>query len=208
MPIADLHSHILPGVDDGPADIAGSFALARAAVAAGTTEIVATPHIDDHHYIAPEDIAAAVAALNATLVDRGVGLVVRPGAEIALPRLFDLTAEQLSVLALGGGPYLLLESPFRRLVGELDTLIFTAQTRGYRVLLAHPERSPIFHRDPEALRRLVEHGVLVQLTATSITGAFGETVRRASLDMLRDGLVHVVASDAHDHARRPPELVS
>ncbi|HEX8100970.1 MAG TPA: CpsB/CapC family capsule biosynthesis tyrosine phosphatase [Solirubrobacteraceae bacterium] len=208
MAIADLHSHILPGVDDGPANLEGSFALARAAVAAGTRQIVATPHFDHHQYISPERVGPAVAVLNRALEARGIPLVVRSGAEIALPRLFDLTDDQLALLTLGGGPYLLLESPFRRLAGEIDTLVFSAQARGYRVLLAHPERSPGFHHDPDGLRRLAGTGVLMQVTASSITGDFGEKVRSFALDMLRDGLVHVIASDAHDDARRPPDVAS
>jgi protein-tyrosine phosphatase len=74
------------------------------------------------------------------------------------------------------------------------------------VLLAHPERCPAFHRDPERLQRLVDAGVLVQITAGSMTGGFGSTVRRLTATMLRTGVVHVVASDAHDAVKRPPGL--
>ena len=205
MPFTDLHSHILPGVDDGPPGLEGSFAFARAAVRSGTGRIVATPHVDHHHYIAPEDIGAAVAALNRVLETRGIPLQVLSGAEIALPRLFDLTDDQLALLTLGGGPYLLLEAPFRRMAGEIDQMVFAAQTRGYRVVLAHPERSAVFHKEPAGLRRLAGGGVLMQVTASSITGAFGETVREFSLWMLREGLAHAISSDAHDESRRPPD---
>lgn len=202
----DLHSHILPGVDDGPATLEGSFAMARAAVTAGTGQIVATPHVNKRSFIEPEAIRPAVAALNRALEARGIGLVVRSGAEIALLRLLDLGDEQLECMTLGGGPYLLLESPFRPLAGDIGTLIFGVQTRGFRVLLAHPERCPVFHRDPDALARLVDAGVLLQVTETAITGAFGDRVRQFALRLLREDLVHVIASDAHDHEHRPPGI--
>lgn len=208
MPLVDLHSHILPGVDDGPETLEGTLAFARAAVAGGTSQIVATPHVDRHHYIEPEAIGPAVDDLNEALAARGVALTVHAGAEVAIPRLLDLDDGQLASLTLGDGHYLLLECPFQQLAGDLDTLVFGAQARGFGVVLAHPERSPVFLRNPAGLRRLVESGVLVQLTASAVTGDFGGRVREYSLALLRDDLVHVVASDAHDHGRRPPDLTS
>lgn len=206
MPSIDLHSHILPGVDDGPRTLEGSLELARAAVGSGTGQIVATPHVNEDHFIAPLDIPPAVAELNEQLEAEGIGLVVRAGGEIALPRLIDLEEEELGSLGLGGGPYLMLESPFGIAVGDFEPLVYDVQIRGHRVLLAHPERSPSFQREPERLVRLVRSGVLVQITAGSLTGSFGDRVRQFAARLLREDLVHVVASDAHDHDRRPPGL--
>jgi protein-tyrosine phosphatase len=171
--VIDLHSHILPGVDDGPKTVEGSLELARVAVAAGTRTILATPHINDDRSIDAARVAAGLEAL-------------RP--------------------ALGGGPYLLVESPFSPAIGAFEPLVLDLLGRGHRVLLAHPERCPAFHRDPERLQRLVDAGVLVQITAGSMTGGFGSTVRRLTATMLRTGVVHVVASDAHDAVKRPPGL--
>jgi protein-tyrosine phosphatase len=206
VPSIDLHSHILPGVDDGPPSLEGSLELARAAVRDGTQQMVATPHVNEDHFIAPADIGPAVAELNQDLEADGIGLVVRAGGEIAIPRLLDLHDDELTVLGLGGGPYLLLESPFGIAVGDFEPLIYDVQIRGHRVLLAHPERSPSFQRDLERLERLVRSGVLVQITAGSLTGAFGDRVRQFSTRLLREDLVHVIASDAHNHDRRPPGL--
>ncbi len=208
MRAIDLHAHILPGVDDGPANLEGSFALARAAVDAGTGQIVATPHINEDHFIEPEDIPPAVAHLNQQLADASINIVVRAGGEIALPRLLDLQESELAGLGLGGGPYLLLESPFALAAGQFEPLIYDVMSRGYRVLLAHPERSPTFQRAPERLWNLVEAGVLVQVTAGALTGAFGDRVRQFSFRLLREELVHVIASDAHDHIRRPPAITT
>lgn len=207
MPSIDLHSHILPGVDDGPRTLEGSLELARAAVEAGTAQIVATPHINEDHFISPLDVPPAVARLNARLNAERIDLVVHAGGEIAMPRLLDLEEEELDSLGLGGGPYLLVESPFGVAVGGFEPLLRDIQLRGHGVLLAHPERSPSFQRDPERLAKLVQAGVLVQITAGSITGSFGEDVRRFTLRLLREGLVHVIASDAHNHLQRPPGIL-
>jgi len=202
--VIDLHSHILPGLDDGPRTLEGSLDLARAAVAAGTRTILATPHINDDASIDAERVAAGLEVLRPALAEAEIPLEVLPGGEIAIWRLADLDDTGLRSLALGGGPYLLIESPFSPVVGPFETIVLDLLMRGHRVLLAHPERCPAFQRDGARLERLVEGGVLVQVTAGSMTGAFGSTVRRFTALLLREGLVHVVASDAHDAVKRPP----
>jgi protein-tyrosine phosphatase len=204
--VIDLHSHILPGVDDGPPTVEGSLELARAAVAAGTRTILATPHINDDRSIDAARVAAKLELLRPALAAAEIPLEVLPGGEIAMWRLGDLDDAALRTLALGGGPYLLVESPFSPAIGAFEPLVLDLLGRGHRVLIAHPERCPAFHRDPERLQRLVDAGVLVQITAGSMTGGFGSTVRRLTATMLRTGVVHVVASDAHDAVKRPPGL--
>src|SRR4051812_18774331 len=102
----DLHAHILPGLDDGPPDLEGSLALARAAVAAGTTTIVATPHIDATFELNAADRDAPLAALRDALEQEGIPLTVEPGAEIEIGRYLDLDEDELAALTMGGGPYL------------------------------------------------------------------------------------------------------
>src|SRR5204862_3298866 len=109
-------------------------------------------------------------------------------------------------LRLGPGPYALLECPHTQAAGNFDSYIRQLLDRGEDVLLAHPERSPMFLRRPERLERLVNAGVLCSITAASVGGRFGSTVRRLALDLLRRGMVHNVASDSHDAERRGPDL--
>ncbi|MDQ3274369.1 MAG: hypothetical protein M3Q39_04890 [Actinomycetota bacterium] len=124
-----------------------------------------------------------------------------------MPRLSVLDDHSLQDLCLGPGTYLLVESPYSA-SPFLEDLLFDLQTRGFRPLLAHPERCPIFHRDRTLLERLVAQGVLCSITAASLVGGFGRTVRRFTQDILSAGLVHDIASDAHDTARRPPGLTA
>jgi protein-tyrosine phosphatase len=203
--VIDLHCHVLPGIDDGPETIEGSLALARAAVAAGTRTLVATPHVSWRHPNDAATIARLVQELNARLRAEDVVLDVRPGAEIALTRLPDIEPE-LARFTLGGGDWLLVEPPFTPVATGLDAVILDLQRHGRRVVLAHPERCHAFQRDPAMLARLARAGVLTSITAGSLTGQFGGEVRRFALALLREGIVHNVASDAHDAVRRPPTL--
>lgn len=202
----DLHCHVLPGIDDGPETIEGSVALARRAVAAGTRTLVATPHVSRSYPNDAEAIARLVEELNARLAAEDVPLDVRPGAEIAVTHAPDLDPIQLSRLRIGGGPWLLVEPSFTQTASGLDTIVLELQRAGYRILLAHPERCTLFHRDPLMLESLVHTGVLTSITAGSLVGRFGEHVRRFALRLAQDGLVHNVVSDAHDHIRRPPGM--
>ncbi len=202
----DLHSHVLPGIDDGPASVEGSLALARAAAQSGVRTLLATPHIDHAYGLQPARVHEEVKRFGVRLRQEGIPLEVLPGGEVALSRCSELSDEDLRAVCLGGGPYVLLESPLQTVAVALEPAVFELQVRGFRVLLAHPERSPVFMRDPERLRGLVDKGALCQITAASLLGQFGRTVRSYTLTLLREGLVHDVASDAHDDQRRPPGL--
>jgi protein-tyrosine phosphatase len=206
--VIDLHCHVLPGIDDGPQSIEDSVALARAAVAAGTRTIVATPHVSWEYPNRAESIARLVAELDRRLSGEGVALEIRAGAEIAMTRLPDTPADELARLTLGGGRWLLVEPPFTLASTGLDALVADLHDRGYRVVLAHPERCPAFHRDRSMLEALVRSGALGSVTAGSLAGRFGKEVRRFSFELMRDGLVHNVASDAHDDSRRPPTIAT
>ena len=202
----DMHCHVLAGIDDGPGTIDGSLALARAAAAAGTSTLVATPHVSSRYPNSAETIARLVDELNVRLQAEGAALRVCPGAEIAMTRALDLSAGELSALHIGGGPWLLLEPALIQPLTGLDKIVRELQGAGHSILLAHPERCLGFHRDPFLLEALVNTGVLTSITSGSLVGRFGAHVRRFALRLARDGLVHNVASDAHDHVRRPPGI--
>jgi protein-tyrosine phosphatase len=202
----DLHCHILPGLDDGPATMSEALAMASMAAASGTTTVVATPHIDGRWGVRPSELSRRVALLEDALSSEGIPLAVRPGGEIDISRFADLRPEDLDRLRLGGGPCLLLESPLSPAAGDSDMLMLRIRGRGEQILLAHPERCPLFQREPERLVRLVDAGVLCSISTGSLRGQFGEQVRGFTIDLLRAGLVHDLASDAHDDWRRPPPL--
>jgi len=204
--VIDLHSHLLPGVDDGPPHLADALALARAAVEAGTEVMVATPHVSRAYHLAPADIGPRVDWLAAALDAAGVALDVRAGGELAPERISQLSREDIAAIGLGGGSCVLLECPFTRGSALMDMAMTRLQEWGFRILLAHPERSPTYLREPQALRALVERGAMVQVTAASLRGDFGRTPRQFAKELFRAGRVHVVASDAHDVQKRGPGI--
>jgi protein-tyrosine phosphatase len=206
--VIDLHCHLLPDIDDGPADIEGSIAIARAAAATGTRVMVATPHVSWRY---PNDAAAIgrrVAELDERLAAEGIALELFAGAEIAFTRLLDIDPAELSRLSLGGSGWLLIEPPFTALATGLDTAVLELKARGHRVLLAHPERCPALHRDPRMLAALLHAGALTSITAGSLTGRFGAPVQRFALQLARERMVHNIASDAHDAVQRPPGVAA
>jgi protein-tyrosine phosphatase len=204
--LIDLHCHVLPGIDDGPREIGDSLLLARAAAAAGIRTIVATPHVSREYPNAADTIAGLVDHVSARFAAEGLPLELRSGAEIAMTMIDRLAPEDLSRLSLGGGPWLLIECPFTSLATGFDILLLKLQSQDHRIVLAHPERSPFFHREPQMLGSLVRSGILTSITAGSLVGRFGGQVQRFTRELVRDELVHNVASDAHSHTDRPPSI--
>ena len=200
----DLHSHVLPGVDDGAPTVEASLEMARIAVATGTTDLVATPHVTFDIPTSSRTVHDGVAALQPELDAAGIGLRLHTGGELGITRATELDDAELAALRLGGGEWLLAECPLSPVAAGFETILLHLQSRGHRILLAHPERCPTLQQAPDKLRDLLAAGMLSQITAGSITGQFGSTVRRFTLELLEQGLVHTVASDAHDALRRPP----
>lgn len=212
--VIDLHCHVLPGIDDGPTTIEGSLELARAAAAAGTRVLVATPHVNRRYSNRADTIARLVEELNERLRAEGVAtadgtpLEVRSGAEIALTQIAGIEPGELVRLRLGGGRWLLVEPPFTPVASGLDAILLDLLDCGHRIVLAHPERCPAFQRKPEVLVALVDAGLLTSITAGALVGDFGSEAQRLALRLAHEGLLHNVASDAHDHLNRPPSIAT
>jgi protein-tyrosine phosphatase len=196
--LIDLHSHVLPGLDDGAADLDEAVAICRAAAADGVEVLAATPHVRDDYPTTPEEMEAALAALRDAAADI---LQIVSGGELDLHEL-DRPLEELRRFALGGGSYLLVETPYRGWPLELGERVFKLRLAGLGIVLAHPERNPEVQARPELLQPLVDAGVLVQLTAASADGRLGSSARRCSRTLLDRRLAHLVASDAHAPAIR------
>jgi protein-tyrosine phosphatase len=209
MDHVDIHFHLLPGVDDGPADLPASLDLAEAALAAGTATVVATPHFrTDLGTTDARDVAARVVDLRASLAEARVPLEVVTGAELGHDMAFRLGQAELDLLAQGppGARWLLVETPFHGIGEDFHAATAELRERGFGVLVAHPERSADASLDgASGLRREVAAGSLAQLNALSLTGGHGEEARASAWALLAGGLVAVVASDAHGPSR-PPAL--
>jgi protein-tyrosine phosphatase len=207
--VIDLHCHLLPGVDDGAPTLAAALAMLRIAAADGASTMVTTPH-QRHpagYDVTPERAAAVLEELRAAAREAGLDIEIRLGAEIHFAEDLLVGLESGRLLPLSpGGRHVLLELPVTFLPPHLPEAIFELQTAGYRPVLAHPERNFELIARPAAARALREKGVLMQITAQSLTGAFGRASRKAARKLLTLGVVDVIASDAHNPDRRPPGL--
>lgn len=205
----DIHCHILPGIDDGPANEAEALELARAAVAAGTLAMVATPHVSwDYPGNSSHVIADGVARMEAALAREGIPLQLYTGAEIAMTRVGELSDEELLRLRLGGpeGTHLLVECPLSPTATGFAQVLSQLREKGHQIVLAHPERCPAFQRDPAQFERLAAEGCLAQVTAGALVGRFGRTVQEFGDRLVREGLAQDISSDAHSATRRPPGI--
>ncbi len=206
----ELHFHLLPGVDDGPETVDDSLELARAAVAQGTGTVVATPHVRPDFVTDPWELPALVTELRAVLAAEAVPLTVLCGGEIGHEMVGRLGQADLELLAQGPstGRWLLVEAPFEKIDDDFHAATSELRARGFSVLIAHPERSADAILDDAAgLRRELAAGSLGQLNAQSVTGDHGFEARRSGIALAEQGLVSVVASDAHGPTR-PPALLA
>jgi protein-tyrosine phosphatase len=193
--VIDLHSHVLPGVDDGPADLDGALAICRAAAEDGIEVLAATPHVRAHDYpTTAEQMEAALASLAAAAGDM-VRLV--PGGELDLGEL-SRPVEDLRRFALAGNPrYLLVETPYLGWPLDIADRLFELRASGITPVLAHPERNADVQAQPALLEPLVASGTLVQLTAASVDGRLGRRAQSCAATLIDRGWAHLLASDAH-----------
>jgi len=202
--LVDLHTHVLPGVDDGARDPAEAIAMLRMAEADGIRTVVATPHSASCD---AARIAEGVAGLSALAADAGLSVRVVAGSEVRLEAGLAERYRAGELTTLNGTYYLLLELPLH---GDwppyLLDAIYELQVEGIVPILAHAERYPAVQEDPGILIELIVRGVLIQVNGMSLLDVAGPAERRAADWLVRTHIAHLVASDAHDLSTRPPRL--
>jgi protein-tyrosine phosphatase len=202
---ADIHCHLLPGIDDGSPDLETSLAMARMAVDDGIHTIIVTPHqLGNFAHNHGDDIRARTLELQQLLDAHQIPLEVMPGGDV---RIEDGMVEKLvsgQVMTLGDqGRHVLLELP-HELYFPLEPVLDALERQGMIGILSHPERNQGIMRDVSMLESLVERGCLMQVTAGSLMGTFGSRSQELGEWMLEQGMVHFVATDAHGIKSRRP----
>ena len=204
----DLHTHILPGVDDGAKTTENTLDMARIAAQHGTRVMLATPHRKDiTENWSVSHIRRLLDEMNDLISKEDIDLTLRLGMENHLD--LDLPEEVSSgrALPISGSRYILVEMLFFGAPNYVEDVMFRLQVQGLTPVLAHPERIEAFQKDPELLAKFVERGMLSQITAGSILGSFGSPARRLTTSLLKRGLVHIIASDTHfPSGPRSPKL--
>ena len=196
----DIHCHILPGIDDGADRLQTSLAMASMAARDGITTVIATPHTNGVT-VNRTVVQQAVDRLNIELAEQDIDLVVVAGYEIPANLVCDLQS-----YTIADSPYILVEFPHQYLPEDAAETLYTLVQAGRKPIIAHPERNGSVLRNPELLRELVAVGSMIQLTAASVTGDFGPDILHCANYLLRNRLVHFLATDSHSPTFRKPVL--
>jgi protein-tyrosine phosphatase len=198
----DLHSHLLPGLDDGARTMEETRRFARRLHAEGVLDIACTPHIKRAHFprIDIAELAGRRAAAQRAIEEDGIAVRLHPGGELADEDALELTERELALIAQGPehAPWLLLECPFEGLDYVFDAAVARLTGLGYGLLLAHPERV----RGPlERLEPHLEDGALLQVNVSSLLGEHGPQARDTAARLVRQGRAYCLASDTHPGTR-------
>ena len=198
----DLHSHLLPGIDDGSQDWEESLEMARQALRSGTTDVLITHHIlNNSDYKLEEEILAKYEALQLRLAEAKLPLKVHLAAEIYYQPDMDLT-HTISTFN-NNGRYFLVEFPMQGIPRGVDDVFFNLILNGKIPIIAHPERNFGLLKSPQRAYEFVQRGALLQMNASSLEGRYGEEVKALAIALLNSRLIHFVGSDGHNAQRRP-----
>jgi protein-tyrosine phosphatase len=200
----DIHSHILPGIDDGAQNLEDAVRMADAAVQEGITHLYATPHHRNGRYENEKSsILERVNVLNAELSQRNIPLHILPGQEIRLYKelIDDLDRDVLLPLH-HQSKYILIEFPSSNVPAYAAETLYELSLRNYTPIIVHPERNSEIIENPVLLYDLIIEGALTQVTANSIIGNFGKKIMNFSHDLIKSNMAHFIASDAHNTSSR------
>lgn len=199
----DIHTHILPGLDDGAESWDDTLNMARAAVSEGITTIIATPHHANGKYtnIAVE-VVEHTQRVNTQLIAAGVPVTIMSGQEIRVHDDLLEAWQREELLCLAGSNYVLIEMPSSHIPRAMNELIHELHIMKLKPIIAHPERNAEVMNNPERLAEMVEEGAYAQVTTHSLLGGFGRRIEQSAWSLCRSGLIHIVSSDAHHPERR------
>jgi protein-tyrosine phosphatase len=205
--VIDLHSHILPGVDDGAPNLEIALDMARMAVADGIEVMACTPHFMPGLYDnETSDIEKRFEDFRARLQDTGIGLELVIGSDAHIRPDFVSCLREHRIPTLNNSRYVLFEPPHVTMPQRMDDLLFEIAVAGFIPILTHPERLKWIEHGYDILTTAAQNGVWMQITAGSLTGRFGNRAQYWAQRMLSEGLVSIMATDAHDLTARPPKM--
>lgn len=193
----DMHSHLIPGIDDGAKTIEDSIELIRGLQSLGYRKLITTPHImSDYFRNTPEIINEGLQNLKKALIEAGINIEIEAAAEYYIDDGFVKKMEEGPLLSFGD-KHILIEVSYINPPESIHSIIFRAQTMGYKPVLAHPERYPYWYRDMETYRRFYEMGVTLQLNMNSLAGYYGPDAKQIAEKMIDMDIIGAVGTDLH-----------
>ncbi|WP_027339402.1 tyrosine-protein phosphatase [Halonatronum saccharophilum] len=199
----DLHTHILPSVDDGAKDLSESLEIGREAMRQGVTKIVTTPHyLEGEYELSFKELQDRVVALQEEFDREGIEIELLTGSEVYLTADLAKKAKDGKLTTINGTKYLLIEFSMRSMPSYVDDVLYDLNALGYKPIIAHPERYFEIMEDPNILYNWVEGGVLAQLNGGSLLGQFGTKVKETAEILVEHNLVQLIGSDLHSNRYR------
>ncbi len=201
----DIHSHLLPGVDDGVQNLDQTLEILRQLEAWGIRRVITTPHVNQDWYPnTPSILAEGQLTLQKLVADNNLSLTIEVAAEYLVDDLFLHLLETDDLRSFGDERYLLIETGWASAPHFMETILFRIQTKGYKPILAHPERYQYYFNDLSAIAKLRDMGCLLQMNWGSVTGRYGNKVKAQAQHLLKNKWIDFVGSDIH----RPGDLRS
>jgi len=202
----DMHSHILPGIDDGAKNINDAILLAKRFEELGYQKLLATPHVmADYFRNTPDTINKALDILREGLAQNNINIMVEAAAEYYLDETFEKKVEKKEVLTFGAQKYLLFELSYINAPHNLYDIISKIQFAGYQPVLAHPERYPYYYGDTDNYQQIKDAGCLLQLNTISLTGYYGKGCKQTAEELVDNYMIDFMGSDMH-HLRHADAL--
>ncbi|MCB0762057.1 MAG: histidinol phosphatase [Flavobacteriales bacterium] len=195
----DMHSHLIPGIDDGSKNLHESYELVKRLKSLGYRKLITTPHIMSDFYRNDSDtIRRGADQLREYLRNKGVEIEIEAAAEYFCDEHFDRLIEKKDLLSFGNN-YVLFELPFMQAPTSLKTTLFNLQMAGYKPILAHPERYGYWHTRFDEYQSFIDKDVLLQVNLNSFSGAYGPQVRKTAEKMVDQGMISLLGTDCHNH---------
>ncbi|MFW6034839.1 MAG: tyrosine-protein phosphatase [Halothermotrichaceae bacterium] len=199
----DIHSHILPGVDDGAKNLDESLKIARQSEKQGIKGLVVTPHcMDSGYYMTPSTTIKRILSLQQCLYREGINIRLYPGAEVFITIDLADKVQKKQVLTLNHGSYILIELPTVKIPKYTESVLYKLKTAGYNPIISHPERYKDIAAEPDILYYWFKNGIYAQVNASSLLGKFGKKVKKTAELFVKNNLVQLIGSDVHSISSR------
>lgn len=204
----DIHSHLLPGIDDGAKEVEVSLEMAKQYVEEGFKKVIATPHWIEHSKIGQVDkTSVALEKLRAIFAEKGIPLELSLGNEFFITPNLSKSLKEAVGSSLAGSRYVLVEFPMNEYPLYTDHALHELQLKGYIPVIAHPERYHYVMKDPNLVLEWIRRGMLIQVNLPSVAKLYGSGVQDTARILLEHGMVHFLATDSHSYGKRSPKIM-